>query len=48
MSNSIKNIVDNIEINNLKKEVINNKKIFEIVEQFIKKKKTNIIWWLCS
>ena len=39
MSNSIKNIVDNIEINNLKKEVINNKKIFEIVEQFIKKKK---------
>ena len=38
MSNSIKNIVDNIEINNLKKEVINNKKIFEIVEQFIKKK----------
>ena len=33
------NIVDNIEINNLKKEVINNKKIFEIVEQFIKTKK---------
>ena len=39
MSNSIKNIVDNIEINNLKKEVINNKKIFEIVEKFIKNKK---------
>tara|TARA_B110000259_G_scaffold188462_1_gene247728 strand:+ start:16985 stop:18265 length:1281 start_codon:yes stop_codon:yes gene_type:complete len=39
MSNTIKNIVDNIEINNLKKEVINNKKIFEIVEQFIKTKK---------
>ena len=39
MSNSIKNIVDNIEINNLKKEVVNNKKIFEIVEQFIKNKK---------
>ena len=39
MSNSIKNIVDNIEINNLKKKVINNKKIFEIVEKFIKNKK---------
>ena len=39
MSNSIKNIVDDIEINKLKKELINNKKIFEIVEQFIKNKK---------
>ena len=39
MSNSIKNIVDDIEINKLKKELIDNKKIFEIVEQFIKSKK---------
>jgi hypothetical protein len=39
MSNSIKNIVDDIEINKLKKELIGNKKIFEIVEQFIKSKK---------
>lgn len=38
MSNNIKNIIDNIEINKLKQKVENNKKIFEIVEKFIKKK----------
>ena len=48
MSNNIKNIIDNIEINKLKQKVENNKKIFEIVEKFIKKKKFNIIWRLCS
>lgn len=39
MSNNIKNIIDNIEINKLKQKVENNKKIFEIVEKFIKNKK---------
>jgi len=39
MSNNINNIVNNIEINNLKKQLIDNKKIFEIVEKFIKNKK---------
>ena len=39
MSNNIKNIVDNIEIKKLKNEMLNNKKIFEIVEKFIKTKK---------
>jgi hypothetical protein len=39
MSNNIKNIVDNIEIKNLKNEMQNNKKIFEVVEKFIKTKK---------
>lgn len=37
MSNNIKNIVDNIEIDKLKKEIKNNKNLFEIVEKFIKK-----------
>lgn len=39
MSNNIENIVNNIEIEKLKKEMQNNKKIFEVVEKFIKKKK---------
>lgn len=39
MSNNIKNIVDNIEIKKLKNEMQNNKKIFEVVEKFIKTKK---------
>ena len=39
MSNNIKNIVDNIEIKKLKEEMDNNKKIFEVVEKFIKTKK---------
>ena len=39
MTNNIKNIVDNIEIEKLKNEMQNNKKIFEVVEKFIKTKK---------
>ena len=39
MSDNIKNIVDNIEIEKLKNEMQNNKKIFEVVEKFIKTKK---------
>lgn len=39
MGDNIKNIVDNIEIQKLKNEMQNNKKIFEVVEKFIKTKK---------
>ena len=48
MSNTITSIVNNFEINKLKNEFNNNKKLFEIVKTYIKKKKFYIIWWLCA